>query len=94
MNKLNRRNFLKGLTLSGLGLGLFRFKSEENEVIELPEIIELEMVAQSSGYQRYLENIELSTVGYITYTGNSGQVTYIGSNDSNTFITISSKVDA
>jgi len=79
MNKLNRRNFLKGLGLSGLGLGLFGFSLKEDEMIELPEIdIPLDMPM----FIHY--GVDTASSGNVTYTVSSNadrSYTYVSVNN-------------
>lgn len=80
MNKLNRRNFLKGLGLSGLGLGLFRFNPKEDkaEVIDLPEV---EMVVDKTEYNQVpMYQIPSYTITTSSTGIQAGQIVYVGSN--------------
>ena len=86
MNKLNRRNFLKGLGLSGLGVGLFRFKPEE-AIIDLPEVVELEFEADELPDDNlYQVNVPSYTLTTSSTGFSSGQIVYVGSNGTMTII--------
>ena len=83
--KLNRRNFLKGLGLSSLGLGLFRFKPEENETVELSEIVEVERDIDKLPDNYYA--CQANSLSHTSTIG-TGQTVYISSNNGISTMTI------
>jgi len=80
MKRISRRNFLKGLTLSGLGLGLFKFSLKEDGVIELPEI-EM-MVDEEVSYSYQTPSYVITTFSAGSNSIQTGQLVYYIGSDS------------